>query len=130
MSKPDDNRENVPAEIRCAAAYVRTAASSPEGVEEQLQLNKARAASEGFVIPDDPEYQFVDDGVGGLTHQREGFGRLLAAVESGAAPFSRVYVRDRTRLGRWIEPRMGFYYEVLFESNGSPIRYSDDESNG
>lgn len=112
---------------RYAASYERKSTSDPYGIDEQYLINKQKAAGEGFIIPDDLRFRFSDDDTSGVTKSRRGFDRLKKIIEEGEAPFERVYVKDRTRLGRWDEPRMHFYYEMHFQENGVVVRYADED---
>jgi DNA invertase Pin-like site-specific DNA recombinase len=53
---------------------------------------------------------FVDDGISGVTFERQGFQEMLAMIEAGE--IERVIVKDLSRLGRnFIE--VGQYTEVI-----------------
>ena len=122
------NSEFNPATGAFAASYERKSTADPFGIEEQFHMNRARAASEGFTIPDSEEFRFSDDEKSGATSRRPGFERLLATVLSGAAPFARVYVKDRTRWGRWEDVRMHQHFEVVLELHRVHLRYCDERA--
>lgn len=111
---------------RLAASYGRKSYRDPEGIEAQYLGNQRKAHEHGFTIPTSPEFRFDDDDTVGITKSRAGFDRLVEVVTSGDAPFERVYIKDKTRLGRWDDPRYHSYLEVLFETHGVRIVYCDD----
>ena len=110
-----------------AASYVRKSDEDNEGLQSQHVANEQRAAADGYLIPRSPDFRFEDDDTTGVSKRRKGFDRLLQIITSGEAKFDRVYIKDRTRLGRWSDPRFGFYLEVLCEEHGVKIVYSENE---
>jgi DNA invertase Pin-like site-specific DNA recombinase len=111
-----------------AASYERKSTADPLGIDGQYVVNAQCAARDGRRIPDDPQYRFSDDETSGTTVSRPGLDRLLDVVRSGAAPFRWVYVKDKTRLGRWEDPRMCFWLEMELKRHGVEIRYSEEET--
>ena len=61
---------------------------------------------------------FIDDGVSGVTFDREGFNQMIAAIETGKA--KTVIVKDMSRLGRDYL-KVGYYTEIFFAEKD--IRY-------
>lgn len=112
---------------KVAASYGRKSDEDGEGLKSQHVINEQRAARDGYVIPRSAEYRYEDDDTTGVSKRRPGFDRLLQAITSGDAPFDRVYIKDRTRLGRWNDPRYGFFLEVLCEEHGVKLVYSENE---
>jgi hypothetical protein len=94
--------------IRYAASLERQSRDYAEGVEAQYAINRQRAEKDGFMIPDDPMFRFTENHVRGQAINRKQWERLVKAVESGDAPFERVYVKARPRTGRWKDPREQF----------------------
>lgn len=84
---------------RRAVSYARTASPTPDGIRTQHEGNRRAAEADGYRIVD----EFSDIGVSGATSDRAALRQLLAEAATGAAPFSRVYVADRSRLGRWAD---------------------------
>lgn len=109
-----------------AASYARKSDEDSLGIDDQMAGTRERAAKEGYVIPQSPDFQYGDDNTSGRLHDRAEFNRLIALVESGDAPFTRLYVKDRSRFGRWSDPRAHHYYEFLFEKHGVLIRYCNE----
>ena len=58
---------------------------------------------------------FTDDGVSGITFEREGFKKMIAEVEAGNV--DTVIVKDMSRFGRNYL-KVGFYTEMLFPEKG------------
>lgn len=58
---------------------------------------------------------FTDDGVSGITFEREGFQKMIAEVEAGNV--GTVIVKDMSRFGRNYL-KVGFYTEMLFPEKG------------
>lgn len=112
--------------VQVAAIYARSATENPTGIREQQRACKAAARREGFNAPE--EFRFIDDGWSGATTERPSFQSMVDLVESGEAPFGRVYVHDRSRLGRFSDPRQHFAIEMAFRSHGIEVRYADEEA--
>lgn len=110
-----------------AASYARKSTRDTEGIDAQHLAAAHRAQKHAFRIPAGSAFHFEDDDTAGTTRRRKGFDRLLDLVTNGEAPFKRVYVKDKTRLGRWRDPRYHTYLEVLFEQHGVTICYGEDE---
>jgi hypothetical protein len=119
-------RQVLPPKRPLAASYERKSYNDPYGIDAQYHANREQAAEEGFDIPDDPRFRFSDDDTTGVTKSRQGFDRLLKMITQGDAPFTRVYVKDRTRFGRWDDLRQHYYFEVLFKDCGVVLRYSNE----
>ena len=105
--------------VKIASAYIRCGIADDVSAAEQLRICRERAAELGYSIPD--EHVFVDNGVSGATNTRPAFDRLKEVITSAGAPFDRLYIRDRSRLGRWSDPRMYDYHAVHFEQHGVEI---------
>lgn len=58
---------------------------------------------------------YTDDGVSGTTFEREGFQRMIKAVEEDKV--STLIVKDMSRFGRDYL-KVGFYTEILFKEKG------------
>lgn len=121
--------KNVPASpkkrLLTAASYSRKSDANEAGVQDQHLTNSERARLDGYDIP--IENRWGDDGVSGTTTNRCGLTALLTVIESGKAPFTRLYVRDRDRLARTADPRYTFYLEFLCKSHGVQVCYSTDK---
>ncbi|HEY0015533.1 MAG TPA: recombinase family protein [Longimicrobium sp.] len=113
--------------IRYAASLERQSRDYAEGVEAQYAITRQRAAKDGFMIPDDPMFRFTENHVRGQSTNRKEWERLVKAVESGDAPFERVYVKARPRTGRWKDPREHVHWEFWFEKHGIPLVYCNQE---
>lgn len=120
MVSPSE-RENL------AGSLGRKSDPDDMGLDAQFAINSQKAERDGFSIPDDPAFRFEDDDTSGTTTTRGGLDRLVAIVTSGNAPFSRVYVKDTTREGRFADPRFHFFLQVLFEQHDVKLCYSDRE---
>lgn len=108
---------------KIAAVYARKSDDDDAGIQTQIDLNVRAAEDDGFRVPEGPNFRFADNDVSGTTSDRQGLDRLIELVMSSRTPFSRVYVRDVTRWGRWDDPRERYYFEKLLDRNGVTIRY-------
>lgn len=108
-----------------AAAYGRKSDDDQQGVYDQWELCARRAEADGRHIPDDN--RFGDNDSTGKTSARREFERLVNVVTGGRAPFRHLYVKDKTRFGRWVDPRKHTYYECLFEEHGVKIVYCNQK---
>ena len=77
----------------------------------QKQLLESYAKRNGFVNI----YHYTDDGVSETTFDREGFQKMIKAVEENKV--STVIVKDMSRFGRDYL-KVGFYTEILFKEKG------------
>lgn len=77
----------------------------------QKQLLESYAKRNGFVNI----YHYTDDGVSGTTFDRDGFQKMIKAVEENKV--STVIVKDMSRFGRDYL-KVGFYTEILFKEKG------------
>lgn len=110
-------------EIRLACSYARKSDKNCDGIETQHEINRRAAARDGYHIPD--YLLFDDDDTTGASISREGFDRMVAMIESGMAPFTRVYVRNKKRFGRWDDSGMHDYYRIHFEKHKVHLRYTE-----
>lgn len=108
-----------------AGSYACKSTLDDMGLKGQHMVNVQKAASDQFTIPDDSVFRFEDDDTSGRRTKRDDLDRLIALVTSGKAPFSRIYVKDKTREGRFADPRFHFFLQVLFEQHGVKLCYSD-----
>ncbi|WP_375304413.1 recombinase family protein [Bradyrhizobium sp. A11] len=122
-------REN---ELR-AAQYIRMSTDRQQySIANQMALIAAYAAEHRLEIV----RTYMDEGISGLRiNNRKGLIDLLNDVQSGAADFATVLVRDVSRWGRFQDTDESAYYEFLcklagvkvvycaeiFENDGSPM---------
>ncbi len=99
----DPNRTQ-PQALKAAACYARKSNADDIGIERQYELCAARAAKDGFVIPDNPLFRFGDDMTSGAALHRLDFERLFDVANSDAPPFEMLFVKDQTRFGRHDDP--------------------------
>lgn len=104
-----------------AAVYARKSDSDDIGIETQWELCIEQAKEDGYRVPDG--FRFADDDTTGASHDRRGFDELQELILSDVTPFSLVYIRDVTRLGRWDDPADRFYYQGLFKRHGVHVRF-------
>ena len=112
---------------RRAAVYARESVDYQIAVGHQIRLCGMQAQKDGMEVPDDPAFRFSDNDATGANANRNGFQRLLRIVESGSAPFSRLYVKDRSRFGRFDDVRQQFMLEYQLHEMGVEIRYLDED---
>lgn len=110
-----------------AGSYGRRSNPNEEAVASQHAMNAQRATSDGWHIPELPAFRFGDDAVSGEKTTRAGLDPLVAVVESGQAPFRRLYVRERGRLARAFDPRFIYWFEYVCKLNGIQVCYSVDQ---
>jgi hypothetical protein len=108
---------------KLAAIYARSAQRNPDSIAVQVAACREAAAQDGYVVPDEPDFQYIDDGFGGHDADRPSFKALLELVATGAAPFERLYVKDPSRIERSTDLRRLYYFEVLLAESGAPIHY-------
>jgi hypothetical protein len=123
MGTPERSRIPIMSKDTRAAVYGRKSDDDQEGVASQWELCARRAEEDGRHVPDGGEYRFGDNDASGKDSSRDEFQRLIAVVKGGRAPFRYVYVKDKTRLGRWLGPRKHSYYECLLEEHGVKVIY-------
>lgn len=106
-----------------AASYARRATDAPPSPSEQSSVLAELAGAHGFTIPD--KYRFEDVGSGADT-SRPGFNAMLAhACRRGT--FSRIYVTEPTRLGRWSDCAHHFHFRAVLSMLGVDIVFARDE---
>jgi hypothetical protein len=110
--------------VRFAASLERQSYDHEMGIDAQYQINLQRAKRDGFIIPDTPEFRFTENLTSGQARERKGFDRLKRVVESGRAKFEQVYTKDRSRFGRWTDPREHMFWELWFVKAGVPVIFS------
>jgi hypothetical protein len=120
----DPNRSPAHLKTLLAASYARTATEDERGLNAQHALNVQKAIVDQYSIPDEPAFRFQDYAVSGRDPERDGLTRLIAVVMSGNAPFSRIYIKDETRIGRFDDPRCYFGIRWLLERHGVELRRS------
>ena len=130
MIFPSGDRTSPGDDDRLAASIERDSKFDPLGIDEQFRENRETARDDGFTIPDDSAYRFFDNDTSGADESREGLRRLFEVVLMGDAPFSRVYVKDQTRFGRWGDPRIHAHFEVVLATHGVEVRYCDEDNSG
>lgn len=75
---------------------VRTACADSDRIKSQLCTLRAHAAEKGWVVAGET----VEDGVGGISLDRQGLGKILALAASPAPPFSILLVVSTDRIAR------------------------------
>jgi polyhydroxyalkanoate synthesis regulator phasin len=110
-----------------AASYARKSTHDDMGLKGQHLVNAQKAQADGFAVPEDTAFRFEDDDTSGRKTSRDNLDRMIALITSNKAPFSRIYVKDKTREGRFADPRFHFFLQVLFERHGVKLCYSDRE---
>jgi len=134
---------------RLAASYARSAAADASAIEAQHSWNAHLAAEDGFEIPESPMFRLSDNGASprldcdrpdrdpspmsllldigplGMVRYSPALRDLMTLVMSRHAPFSRVYIRDPSRLGRYPDHRIIPVIKALFEHHGIEIIYNE-----
>ncbi|MES2522628.1 MAG: recombinase family protein [Gemmatimonadota bacterium] len=119
-------RIHTPTTVRLAFSYARQSEEFPDGIARQHEENARVAAALGFTIPDSPEFRFSDDDTSGKLKSRDAFNRLLDRITNETSTVGALFIRERSRIGRWNDPRRHDYYAVLFADRGVPIVESCD----
>lgn len=116
-------KEQAPAPVvRIAASYARKSNANQLAVEDQHAVNIKAAERDGFHIP--PHLCFSDDDTSGVTTRRKGWDQVWNIVESGNAPFERLYAVKKDRIGRFKDPGRHDYIRIHFQEHGVELRYS------
>lgn len=126
-SAPSVPRTAAP-KVQCAASYARKSDPNDFGIAAQHDMLAARARDDGFEIPDSADFRFEDDNTTGVATSRKGLDRLLERVRNHEVAFSRLYVKDKTRLGRFDDPRRLTWLEVELEQEGVTVCYWENEN--
>lgn len=113
----------TPSTIRRAASLARVACDNAEEILRQLDSNRARAEADGFVIVE----EFVEDGSRSLSRPPTIVSEFLARVHGGDLMVSRVYMRDRTRLGRCMDPRVSMTLGEEIVGAGVEVHFEAEE---
>jgi hypothetical protein len=111
-----------------ASVYGRSSIDFPDSVAHQWTLTRERAEADGCTVPESRAFLFGDNNASGKTSERPDFKRLERVILSGTAPFSRLYVKDKTRFGRWDNPYQHAIYEALFRKMGVEVVYCQDKN--
>ena len=106
-----------------AASYARKSDDDDAGIESQHSTNARAAEGDGYHIPEGPNFRFEDNHVSGASSDRNGLDSIIDMSLSDHTPFTRLYVRDVTRWGRWDDPRERYFFEKLLERHGVTIHY-------
>ena len=117
--------KKINASKRKAAAYMYSAVSySPGDLEypaTRKQADLIRTYAEKNRI--DVVKSYRDEG-----KTRENLKKMMADINSGAAGFNILLMRDITRWGRFYTPNEAAHYESACRSAGIEVRYVDDPS--
>ena len=95
-------------------------------IQNQRELLRKFAKDKNIIVKD----EYIDDGVSGVTFERDGFKRMIADI--GEGKISIVIVKDLSRLGR-NNAMVAYYTEIFFlENNVRFIAVNDgiDSSKG
>jgi len=126
VGHPSDAREIDPMNPRYAATFARKSDLDDQGIQDQHDLCISAAQRDGYAVPDHRTYRYSENAISGAADRRPELERLRSLVEAGQAPFSRVYVKARDRLGRFADPDMHAFYKVLFKNHGVEIVFLDE----
>lgn len=110
-------------EPRRAAVYARKSNEDDDGIQTQFRMCIRQAEADGYVVPEGPNFRFADNDISGADVERPDLDDLLELVMSSQTPFSRLYVREVGRFGRWDDPRQRYFLEMLMERHGVEIWY-------
>lgn len=119
--------QDPPTQRLRSAVYARESVDYEMAVAHQIRLCCKQASEDGMPVPDDPSYRFADNDATGANADRNDFQRMLRLVESGQAGFQRLYVKDRSRFGRFDDVRQQFSLEYMLETRGIQVRYLDED---
>jgi len=116
-----------------AAAYLRSAISympdDPRHPATQEQAESVRVYAEKYGI--DIVKTYVDEGKSGLRTQGvDGLDNLIADIQSGAAEYKIILMRDITRWGRFQDMDEYIHYEAICRHAGIDVLYTSEPSRG
>ena len=103
---------------RCAVAYYRHSAQNKQKNSIALQAAQVRAVANQKALHIIEEYE--DRGFSGLTADRPGFQRLLAAARS-RNDFKYILVLDMSRWGRFSDTNESAMYQAQCRQNGKEV---------
>ncbi len=115
--EPEEQRS----ETRVALSYARCVVESDSVIADQLRGNAAAALTHGYSI----KAEFTDNGFSGRTLERPGFMGLQRAIAALNGVPSRIYMRDRTRIARALDPGTECKVLLDWERHGVEVRYHD-----
>lgn len=100
--------------MKTAALYLRLSSEdqrqgASESIENQRYITSEYAKKYGYRC-----VEYVDDGVSGVTFERESFKRMVEDIENGM--INVVIVKDHSRLGRNLS-KTQYYFEQFFPEN-------------
>ena len=111
---------------RLAASYARKSDDDPDGIETQHSINAHAALALGYFIPEDRRFRYDDNHTSGATTSRPGLDRLREDGRNGP-PWSIAFAKDRSRVGRFDDPKYLTYLEVSLQLEGGvSLRYVYD----
>ncbi|QOZ45546.1 recombinase family protein [Bradyrhizobium sp. CCBAU 53340] len=104
-----------------AAQYVRMSTDRQQySIANQMAVIAAYAAEHQLTIV----HTYIDEGISGLRiNNRPGLIGLLKEVQSGAADYGNVLVRDVSRWGRFQDTDEAAYYEFICKLAGVKVLY-------
>jgi len=104
-----------------AAQYIRMSTDRQQySIANQMAVIASYAAEHQLTIVE----TYIDEGISGLRiKNRKGLIRLLNDVQSGAADFANVLVRDVSRWGRFQDTDEAAYYEFICKLSGVKVLY-------
>jgi DNA invertase Pin-like site-specific DNA recombinase len=104
----------------CAARYGRRSKGDQENsIDIQFGAIDVYAAVRNMRIV----RTYLDDGISGLTAEREALQDLIEVVQSGRADFTAILVYDVSRWGRYQDVDQSAYYEFICRSYGIAVHY-------
>ena len=110
--------------LRRAASYERVTLYSDGQPDEQFALNRTAAARYVYELPDELTYRFTEHSPNTNEHG-SAFSRLIAVVQSGAAPFEAIFVSSTHVLGGTPDAGALSALEEALASTGIALIYSD-----
>jgi DNA invertase Pin-like site-specific DNA recombinase len=112
--------------LKYAAIFVRKSDRDDQGIQDQTDLCVSAAVRDGYHVPEQSLFRYSENAISGAAARRPELERLTKLVESGNAPFSRVYMKARDRLGRFTDTNEHAYYLVRFKMFGVQILFLNE----
>lgn len=104
-----------------AASFARIGHANPDAVSAQHRENRRRAEEDGFVI-------VAELTLDGFRADEPAYEEFVRFVNQGRMSFSRVYMRDRTRVARFPHPGVYDAFSLMYKDHGMELVCLSDAS--
>ena len=108
-----------------AAGYLRCSTDRQDySISDQKETILEKSRQDGFEISE----WFVDEGQSGVSiEKRKAFQNMMRKIESHARDWTKIYVYDFSRWGRWGDPDEAAYWEFHCKRYGVNVDYAMED---